>query len=314
MASTSPTSSRPAPDSSESRRAAVPRRRVLVIHNPTAGWRKRARFGRLLNALVETGCLVEVMPTTQRGDAEAFARAARRAEWDVLAVAGGDGTINEVINGLGPDAPPLGILPMGTANVAAREIDVPFDVLGLARLVATAPPRAIHLGVANGRRFITMAGVGFDAHVVAAVDSRLKRWIGRGAYGVTIARLLFRHRFRRYGVTADGKSYEAASIVLANGHYYGGPFSCAPDARLDDPELHAVLFLWGGPWAVLWYLAGLGLGVLHRMPGIRIVRARRIDIAGGENEPVQADGDTITTLPLEAAVGGVTIQVLTTGA
>ena len=105
--------------------SARPNRRVLVIHNPTAGWRRRRRFERILSALIREGVAVDVRPTTKRGDAEAFARAADIHHHDVIAVAGGDGTINEAANGLfarqgtAAPVPALAIIPLGTANVLA---------------------------------------------------------------------------------------------------------------------------------------------------------------------------------------------------
>ncbi len=290
-----------------------PHRRILVIHNPTAGRRREARFGRVLNALVAEGCLVEVLRTASRGDAEAFAHQARVGDWDVVAVAGGDGTINEVLNGLGDDAPPLAIVPLGTASVAACEIGMPRRPADIARVIARGPVAEVFVGTANGRRFIAMAGVGFDARVVAAVDLRLKRWIGRAAYVVAVLRELGRRPGDAYTVTVDGRSRSAAAVVLAKGRFYGGRFSCAPEARLDDPRLHVCLFEQSGRAAAVRYMAGLLLGTLPRMKGIAIIPATRVIIAGRDGEPVQGDGDIIARLPLEAGIAPGRVRVVIPG-
>jgi diacylglycerol kinase (ATP) len=284
-----------------------------MIHNPAAGSRKAARFGRLLNALVAEGCLVEVLRTAARGDAEAFARGARGGDWDVLVVAGGDGTVNEVVNGLGEDAPPLAIVPMGTANVAARELRMPSAPEAVARVITESRVAEVFAGVANGRRFLAMAGVGFDALVVEAVNARLKRLIGRGAYALEIVRQLVRFTGGRYAVTIDGRTYEAASVVLAKARFYGGRFVCAPAASLAEPALHVCLFGRSGRAAALRYIAGLVLGLLPRMGDVMVVPATRVTVRGSTAGPVQGDGDVIARLPLDAGIWPTPIRVVAPG-
>jgi diacylglycerol kinase family enzyme len=144
-----------------------------------------------------------------------------------------------------------------------------------------------------------MAGVGFDAHVVANVSLRLKRRLGKGAYVLESLRQLFRFGFPGYRVTVDGRTFEAASVIVAKGHYYAGRFVCAPDARIDLPELHVCLFERNGRWNALRYALALALGRLPRLPDVRIVRGRSISITGPQGDPVQGDGDIIATLPVQ---------------
>lgn len=285
-------------------------RRVLVIHNPTAGWRRRHRLAAVLVHLEALGCEVRVQPTGKRGDAEAFARDARDGLWDVVAVAGGDGTINEAANGLYGGGLPLAVIPLGTANVLAAEIGLPTDAAGIARVIATAPARPVCVGVANRRLFVMMAGVGFDAHVVASVRADLKRALGKGAYALITLAGLWRFSGTTYRVTVDGTDYAAASAVIANGHFYGGRMSCAPAARLEDPRLHACLFLKPGPWRALRYALWLMMGRLHRLPDIAVVAGRRVTVAGPDGDPVQGDGDIISAMPLTVDVAETMLSVI----
>ncbi len=170
-------------------------RRVLVIHNPTAGWRRRRRFERILSALIAAGVDVDVRPTTRRGDAEAFARAADPAEHDAIAVAGGDGTINEVVNGLGDKKLPLAVIPLGTANVLAHEIGLGGSPREIAETIARGRPQPISVGIVNGRRFVMMAGFGFDAHVVAEVKPMIKKLFGKIAYVISTLKALVCFKF-----------------------------------------------------------------------------------------------------------------------
>jgi diacylglycerol kinase (ATP) len=115
---------------------------------------------------------------------------------------------------------------------------------------------------------------------------------------------LLRFGQRHYEVNIDGRLHHATSVVIANGHYYGGKFSCAPDASLADPELHVCLFLRSGRRAILGYGLSLLLGRLHRRRDIRIERGRHIHVTGGAHERVQLDGDSATCLPLTVVATG----------
>jgi YegS/Rv2252/BmrU family lipid kinase len=290
---------------------------ITVIHNPTSGRRHGRRLQQFVEAATRCGLEVAVRTTGRPGDAEAMASQAACDGWtDALVVAGGDGTINEVINGLaGAASPPIALLPMGTANVLAAEVgaaDSPValvdDIIRAARSPRLYP--RICVARANDRCFAMMAGVGFDAHVVAAVGQRVKRLAGKAAYVAAFARTMMRFEWRRYQVSVDGMAYEAASVVIANGHFYGGRFTCAPDAKIDQAELNVCLFLRGGPVSALRYGAALVSGRLHRRDDIRIVRGRRVQVTWMDGDPVHCDGDLMTCLPLEVEARGETIGII----
>ncbi len=278
-------------------------RRMTVVFNPTAGGRRRARLDETLRLLRDSGCEVAVQATAARGDAETIARAfggPLRAQ-DLLVIAGGDGTINEAVNGLlsggGEGAASLALVPLGTANVLANEIGLATAPAAVARAIVRGASVRAYVGVANGRCFTAMAGAGFDAHVIANVGPRLKRLFGRGAYVMEALRQLWRFPFPRYRVTLDGQGYDAASVIVAKGHFYGGRYVCAPDARLDRPEFHVCLFERGGRWNAIRYALALALGRLPRLADFRILRGRVVTIDGPAGDPLQGDGDIIACLP-----------------
>jgi len=119
-------------------------RRVAVIYNPTAGWRRRWRFRRVLNGLTALGCSLSVFETTTRGDAESFAQALDTEAFDAVAAAGGDGTVNEVANGLAGRGLPLAVIPLGTANVLAAEIGMPGRIHQVDLVRAVDRPQHCH--------------------------------------------------------------------------------------------------------------------------------------------------------------------------
>ena len=282
---------------------------LRIIHNPAAGRSRQRLFDRTIRRLRGHGGLT-VVRTAAPGDAEALARQAVADGCARVVAAGGDGTINEVINGLAGSGLPLAILPLGTANVLAREIGLALDPDVVAETITHGVPRPISLGrvtseAGEGHYFSLMAGVGFDAHIVADVDLALKQRIGKGAYVAQFLRQLFVFRFPRYRVRLEGEtpesleSHEAASVVIAKARHYGGPYVCAPEARLTDTAFHVCLFARSGPLAAIRYGMALTGGRLDGRADYRILRAQRVRIEGPHDDPVQGDGDVIAALPLE---------------
>jgi YegS/Rv2252/BmrU family lipid kinase len=282
-------------------------RRFLVIRNPTAGRRRPRMLEAVLANVRAQGLAADVLDTAARGDALRLAREADAGRYDVVVAAGGDGTINEVVNGLmarDRDELALGIIPLGTANVLAREIGVGTrlkDVTGTLTAGAATPVTVGRLQEADGTEsfFMLMAGTGFDAHVVAGVDSGMKRRFGKGAYIWRSLLKMIAYRDRRYRVDADGSTFEVSSAIVSNGRLYGGPFVIAPAADLRRPVLSVCLFERGGRWQVVRYGLALITGRLPLTSGYRVIEASRVSIEaiGTDAEPVQVDGDHTAALP-----------------
>ncbi|MTJ82640.1 MAG: diacylglycerol kinase family lipid kinase [Telmatospirillum sp.] len=291
----------------------IRRRRVLVIYNPTAGQWKRRRLQATLTQLEQRGCQVTLHETTRAGDAEVTAAAIPASDVDVVIAAGGDGTINEVANGLvaAPfPVPPLAIIPLGTANVLAQEIGLRGRAATIAAAITDGVRLPVHLGRANGRHFIMMAGVGFDAHVVSNIDLALKRHTGKIAYVVETLSQALRYGFPVCRVSIDGQQHHARSVVVCNGRHYGGPFVAAPDADLGTPSFEVCLFEHGGWPHVLRYGVALVLGRLWALPDVRILPAKRLVIDGAAGLPVQGDGDIIASLPVSIEIADRTLDLI----
>lgn len=292
--------------------------KLAVIVNPTAGQMGRRKLDGALQRIAAGGWDPVLRHTTARGDAESFARAAiNDADMAGVLVAGGDGTINEVINGMAGGSLPLGLLPFGTANVLANEIGIGSDVGRAAAAIVANRTQSIHLGRCNGRLFSMMAGVGFDAHVVAGIKPPLKRLVGKLAYVESSVRQIIRHRPVRYRVITDGAMGEAASVVIANGHFYAGRYIVAPDAKLDRASFEIGRFTRSTRWDALRYSAGMVLGLLPHMSDLVVTRGRsvQIDAAGdaGQGDPIQADGDIIGHLPARIELAAETLSLFSPG-
>src|SRR5262249_53676012 len=227
----------------------TPPKAILLIRNPIAGRRRRGLVDAVVRQVQTQGWTVDLVDTEAVGDARRLAETCDAARYAVIAVAGGDGTINEVVNGLARrsgDAPALAIVPLGTANVLAHELGLSFKAASIAatmtsgRAMLVRPGEACSAPSADGvpRCFSLMAGAGFDAKVVAGVSAPLKRRLGRAAYVWRSMIETGRYRPVRYAVEVDGVPYEAASVIVTRGRFYAGPYVVAPLAALSDPLLH----------------------------------------------------------------------------
>ncbi|MHB8765056.1 MAG: diacylglycerol/lipid kinase family protein [Deferrisomatales bacterium] len=285
---------------------------AVLISNPAAGRGGRRALDEAVRVLETGGVRVDLRETRRRGDAEALAREATRLDPlpDAVVAAGGDGTIHEVVNGLAHTGVPLGVLPLGTANVFARELELPSDPARAARAVLEGRPRRVHLGMAGGRYFLCMAGVGFDAQVVYELDLGLKRVLGKLAYLATGLKVLMAPPRHPFEVEIDGERLTACGAVVGKGHYWGGSLQVTPDARIDEPDLHLCLFTGSRPWDLMRYTSGILRGRHLSYPDVLLRRARRFTLHCPRPLPVQADGDLIGALPMAFSVAEQALTVL----
>ncbi len=265
---------------------------MLIIFNPAAGRRRAQRLWRVLDVMVQNGVQLELAETTHRGHATELAQAASRRGARMVVAAGGDGTIAEVAAGLAGSDTPLGIIPLGTANVLAHELGLDFAPADVAACLAFGRTRALWPGLARSpegtRLFVQMLGAGFDAEVVHHLPLGLKRVFGRAAYVLQGLRETMRYGFPPIRIRIDGVETQAGSVIVSKGRFYGGHYTLAPDASPMAPGFTVAMFDRAGPWSALAYGTALTLDMMTRMPGIRLARADEVQI-GAHN--TQADGD-----------------------
>jgi len=282
-------------------------RKVLVVVNAIAG-RGLAAWAvpRFVAALRAEGGEAEVRTTAARGDAALAAREARGV--DAVVVAGGDGTVGEVLNGLDGSDLPLALLPLGTANLLARDLAIPFDPEGAARVAARGVPRTIDAGVvaaagAEERRFVCVVGVGFDAAVVRAVAAGRSGGLGFRGWIGPVLRVGWTYAFPTIRVSIDGAAPVAATVAVAcNTRNYGGLFTLVPDARPDDGRLSLCLVDARRRRSVFRYLWGAWRGTLARQSDVRTAACRAVSVESDGPVPVQADGDPCGTTPVRIEV------------
>ena len=222
-------------------------RKATLISNPKTGRynSRRLPIEHIASFLRSRGVEVDLRLTTAPHEAtEIAARAARNGSSEII-VAGGDGTINEAIQGLAGTKARLAIIPRGTGNVLARELGLPLDEQDAAAVVASGKSRRIHLGLAIdettnvSRHFALMAGVGLDASIVRHVRPKLKKRIGRGAFWVSGLSHLASWSPHPFTLEIEGREYTATFAAIGKAPRYGGDLAITPEARLDEPQFEA---------------------------------------------------------------------------
>jgi diacylglycerol kinase (ATP) len=208
-------------------------------------------------------------------------------------VLGGDGTINEVVNGMARSNVPLGILPAGTANVLAMELGLGARADRAVERLALFVERRIALGKMCGgqsgpRYFLAMGGVGLDARIVHDLDPVLKARTGKLAYWVTGLGQVAK-RVGQFDASVNGGVYRCGFALASRVRNYGGDLEIASGASLARDDFEVVLFEGSNPLRYVWYMLGTAARLVQRMPGVRTLRAKRIEFTGNVHR--QIDGE-----------------------
>ena len=295
---------------------------MLLIHNPTAGPRQvEDELDLVVEYLCDGGWRLQRLVTEYPGQATELARQAAKDQWDVVLVAGGDGTCCEAVNGLVGSRTALGVLPTGTGNVWAKQLGLPAftlthpnRLLEAAHLLCEARTRAIDVGRANDRYFLLFAGLGLDAQVAHDMEPRVRTTKRLGVLPYLVASLFVTFQFYgvRTTVVVDGKVIRGRSlfILISNAQLYGGVIRITPEARLNDGLLDVAIFNGVGPAYTLRHLFRV-LGGRHLQdPAVKFLRARRVMVDCVRPWPVHIDGDPIGTTPMTFQVVPRALRVL----
>jgi len=248
------------------------------------------------------GITVDSIATTRPGHAGEIARRAVDRGADLILVAGGDGTINEAVNGMVHSDVPLGILPAGTANVLANELGIGKSMECAAEDLVRSTRERVALGLissdtASGRpdlrrHFLLMAGAGLDADIVHHLDQRMKQAFGKVAYWIGGFSKVGR-RIPEFTVQAGGREYRASFALLSRVRNYGGDLEIAPTISLLDDEFEMVLFEGESSLGFLKYMLAIVVRQQQTMRGITILRTRQAEFSAPKDSKIhlQVDGE-----------------------
>ena len=293
--------------------------KICVIFNPAARGNKARHFREQL-ARLSSQCSLK--PTDAAGAGRALAAEAVREGFEVIVAAGGDGTLNEVLNGIGdePDGlarTRLGVLPLGTVNVFAKELNLPLNFDAAWQVIERAREAVIDLpeagfaiqGRPERRYFAQMAGVGWDARAVELVDWKQKKMIGALAYVVAGLKAM-RGPLPQIVVTNGTETLAGELVLIGNGRFYGGRFTLFPEADLRDGLLEVSVF----PKANFEMLARYGFGLLtsHPLEIARVTRMRgeSLSVYSATPAPFHVEGENVGHLPVTFKILRQTLRVI----
>lgn len=281
---------------------------TLVILNPAAHSDRANRWRSRVESLAH-GCTVHA--TTRRGQAEMMARRAVGEGFKKIVAAGGDGTINEVVNGLAGSAATLGLLPIGTVNVFAMELGLPSHNLEMCwDIIQSDNTRLIDLPSASGKYFVQLAGVGLDAQVVKETSAFLKRNFGPFSYLISAAQIATRRPPRLFIESENSATKEGSLVLVGNGRRYGGPFPFFKHAVIDDGLLDVVAFKQLGYLEIIKYLQEVFFSSDIRLPKVEYFQTRRLRVSSDQDVPVELDGELVGNCPVEFQMHERTLRVL----
>lgn len=287
---------------------------VQIIANPVAGGGRGETMALALrDALTAGGAEVHLCLTGKRGDAETLARMGRA---DCLVAVGGDGTVNEVVNGMPTGGATLGMLPVGTANVVGRELGLPFDVKGAAPMILAQRTRPMDVGLHGGRRFLLGAGAGLDAAVTREVMARRGKKSSMWRWVAPTVKTVLQYGYPKIRVSVDGKmiSESAEYAIVGNCRYSAGLFPATPHARIDDGLLDVCLLHRLSVLRVAQLLGTVWWPGFTEHPEVAYVQGKEVMFEPvADPVPLQVDGDPAGELPAAFGILPRAIHVVVPG-
>jgi len=293
----------------------------LIILNPAARSEKAGRLSDRLRALCGDS---EIRQSAHPGDAEQIAREGIAQGFSTIVAAGGDGTVNEVVNGLmalGKEGVSLGILPVGTMNVFAMELGIPCQSLEKAwEVISSGVTRQIDLPYADsyvsadsprGRRhFVQLAGVGLDAEVVRRTTRESKKALGPLSYLLSLAQVAGAKPPLVRLHDAEGMKRVASFLLIGNGRYYGGPFKMFRQGSPSDGLIDVLLFRNQSPWDLLRYMHAILIGQHAGLEDVEYFQTSSLRVESEEPVPFELDGEMAGYIPLTFGLERDVLRVL----
>ena len=282
--------------------------KTLVILNPAARGERAHRLRARIEILTKGATLHS---TSRGGEAESLARTAAREGFQRVVAAGGDGTVNEVVNGLAGSQAALGLLPLGTMNVFATELGLPAGDLGRCwQIIQEEKGRAVDLPSANGKHFVQLAGVGFDAQVVKETSRALKKSFGPLSYLVSAAQIAARRPPRLRIESEHAHAREGSFVLVGNGRLYGGPFPFFKQAVLDDGLLDVLVFKRFNYIEIVRYMQDVIFSSQITSPEVDYFQTDCLRVSSEARVPVEVDGELIGNCPVEFKIRRRGLRVL----
>lgn len=281
----------------------------ILIYNPAAGqWWRRPAAEKVRDRLAARGCPCRLLVTRGQDDATRLVRENLRADTEVVWACGGDGTLGQVAAALVDSGVPIGVVPTGSVNVVARECGIPLKPWPSIDALTAAPGRrSLRVWEVGGRAVLLGMGVGFEARTIGHVGPRIKDWLGMPAIAGRGVREWARYESPPLvvsGEDARGELFEhrCTQVLVSNTRHFAGRQVVLPGADPEDRHLDLLLFEGHSRLrlAAFWVGVQLPVALQLRVPGVRRLRARRLEVRSGDGEPVEVhvNGDMVERTPV----------------
>lgn len=253
--------------------------------------------------------------TKKVGDAREVSKEIKENEFDVVAVMGGDGTINEVINGLLPTNIPITIIPSGVANVFANEVGIPINPLKACEAIYKGSLYEVDLGKINDSYFLSLASIGFDSHVLKDTPSSLKRKYGKLAYIYTGLKTVFSYEpspiYVKFEDEDNSKKKKCYFMVVGNVSIYGTPYvKMTPKASVNDGLLDVCLFKKENFINYFRYFLGAIFRIHTQFPDVEYFQTEKLYVESEKPLLVEVDGDVWGELPITFSILNKGLKIL----
>ncbi|MEE9315729.1 MAG: diacylglycerol kinase family protein [bacterium] len=291
--------------------------RMKLIVNPLSGGKKVETYLPRIREILGRDNSLSLAITKQKNSAFQEAQKVSREEYDLIVVCGGDGTMNEVINGVvsSHSSLPIGFVPCGTSNIYALSAGIPLDPIQACEIILKKYIKKIDLGkVGSGnflRYFVSMAGIGYEASVIKSLNPNLVRTLGGvPAHLVSGVGVLIKHQRIELSIKLDGSSCRGFEAIISNGSFYGVSSIIAPEADMADGYLDVIIFKKGRRRDVLRHVLGVLRGRHIYFKDVEYTKAKKIEINAPKEVWIQVDGEIMGTLPQKFEICPQAIQVI----
>jgi diacylglycerol kinase (ATP) len=284
------------------------KRKVCIIFNPAARGGKAVSLQGELKELAGT---IPIFVAAESNSIQELAAALTKQGYDHIIAAGGDGTINGVINGIGAADVLLSVLPLGTMNVFAYELGIRSSQLKKCwEMIELGQPRTVDLALANQNYFVQLAGVGLDAMTVQATDLQMRKTIGPVSYLLSAAKVIGGPAPTLLVRFEDGSETAGCFVLVGNGRFYGGHFSLFQDAKNDDGLLDLLIFKHQSYLDIFRYLQGVLIGNHTDLPDIEYRQVASAQVMSEQSVPLELDGDVSGSTPVHFQIAPRKLQVV----
>ena len=284
-------------------------KKIAIIFNPKAGSGGEAMLDRIVQKLSSTN-KVELFETRAKGDATRIAKA-ETEHFDIIVAAGGDGTVNEVVNGIGTNTL-LGIIPVGTANVISREAGITNNVDHICKTINEGIAKKIYIPTVNNQKFILMVGIGYDAQVVHNINPKLKKIFGKFIFAFEALKQFFRLKEFNISVKADGQMHVGNWVLVSNAKHYAGSFAITSHSTIFNNNLVCYVFYDLTKLKFLRCLWSILVNKdLSKSKHIYTIHSDELLIESDAQSPVQCDGEKFSHLPIKIVATQKSISLLT---